>query len=559
MNFKEWLLLSESIEVNFDTFIEDIKNYAQPNELELKTIQVNDKQKQLIIDALKKANQEKQEYLKYLLGFLKNKPNALPEDLDRSLDAIKWAITTNKLNKRQIATDGWYNTGKNSNELIKQRDAEASQPSKRQEKRELKSGQAQDLTPIIVSEPYKIYFIPKIKDDRIKTEDELNDFVKTQPSKDRHKLLCKYGKDTGWCTASPTGTYHGAYAHRDIYIVHENDKPLYQFSGCIHGVDKKDDDDCQFMDTNDHPATQIPLELADLIMEKLPEIGRFYKAVNYTSNINKIEYLQDILNIFDIQNINQLGNNDLRELFYYSTNRDKIIKIIAEYKKELSDTNVFNCLMYSENKEEIAKILGQDNINRLRHNSIRLLMYLLQNKEQIARILGQNNIKKLTPDDITNLVSRPDGHEIAKILLQYQIEFISWNVFYLLLYSKNTEEAAEILGSENINKLDTTRIKELLDRKTNRLIQHDKIAIAIAKYKTNLTVEEIMILIKNSENKENVAQSLGSENISKLNGADVKQLLMYQNKNEIKSLSQAINKYHNDQRVKNILKPFVNA
>jgi hypothetical protein len=42
MQFKEWLLFVESIKINFDQFIEDLKTHARPDESELKVQKIDD-------------------------------------------------------------------------------------------------------------------------------------------------------------------------------------------------------------------------------------------------------------------------------------------------------------------------------------------------------------------------------------------------------------------------------------------------------------------------------------------------------------------------------------
>ena len=424
MNFKTWLLLTESIEQNFNQWIEDIKKYAQPNELELKTINVDEKQKELIIQALKKANQEKQEYLKYLLGFVKNKPHALPEDFDRSLDAIKWAITTNKINKQQISSDGWYNTGKKAQDIIRMKDEEDSSVSKRQIVRDKKSGISSDLTPEFVSGSFKIYFIPKITDQKIK-EDKLEEFSKLKIANERHKIFCKYGKGTGWCTASPTGTYHANYAHRDIYVVHENDKPVFQFTGCT----KQDiDDTCQFMDVEDQPAEEIPYELAELIMEKLPDIGKFYDNV-YSSflmgliSITKIKSVDDILKIFQIKTLDKLTDDYIDLLILYSENKEQVAKLIIDYKKELSDVDVYSVMVNlsrKDNRDEIAELIIKTKPD-LGELSVASLLFNANNKEKIAELLQKDtdNISKISDYFLVDYFDTDEKQKVAQIINKY--------------------------------------------------------------------------------------------------------------------------------------------
>jgi DNA integrity scanning protein DisA with diadenylate cyclase activity len=104
-------------------WIEDIKNYAQPIELELKSMDswLDEKKKQFIKDALKKKKVENKQYLKYLIGFAKTPQANYEEDFIRAIDTLQWFIQTNRLPKSEIEKQGWFNKGKEANELMKQK------------------------------------------------------------------------------------------------------------------------------------------------------------------------------------------------------------------------------------------------------------------------------------------------------------------------------------------------------------------------------------------------------------------------------------------------------
>ena len=571
MNFKTWLLLTESIEQNFNQWIEDIKKYAQPNELELKTINVDEKQKELIIQALKKAKQEKQEYLKYLLGFIENKPHALPEDFDRSLDAIKWAITTNKIRKQQIANDGWYNTGKKSQDFIRMKDEEDSSVSKRQIARDKKSGISYDLTPEFVSGNYKIYFIPKITEEEVE-EDNIKKFSKLKIANQRHVILCKYGKDTEWCTASPTGTYHANYAHRDIYVVHENDKPVFQFTRCTNqNNDKPYDNTCQFMDTKDVPAKKIPYELAELIMKKLPDIGKFYKVVYSSFFINKIgnaeiKTIEDILKIFQFKTLDELTYDYIDYLILYSKNKDLITELIINNKKEISDNNIKNLIFYANDKLKIAKVIVNKNLKYIFNNTIfnyikptidekekynivdliiknnpeinqeyiKRMLSFSDNKETIDKIaeLITNNKKELYytyVDDLMKYVT--DKDKFAELIINKQPELSDNNVDNLMNYVTDKVKFAEMI----INKQPELSRKNI-DTLMKYVTDKDKFTVQIIlKNGIELSKNNIGTLIKNARTELKIAKAIFEKKLE-ISNDDAFQML-YQSKNKIKMAS----------------------
>jgi hypothetical protein len=433
MQFKEWFLFVESIKINFDQFIEDLKTHARPDEAELKVQKIDDNKKKFIIDALEKKNQENKQYLKYLLGFSTTPASQHSEDYDRAIDTLNWFIQTNKLPKRQIEADGWFNTGKKANEMIRQKDAILNVVSKSQEKRDRKLGISADLPLVAQSGNIKILLSKKVmsKDELKKLSEQ--DLIEHPDIVARHKFLCRYGKGTDWCTASPDGDYHAQYGDRDIYVVQIDDKPAYQFMGCT----KSDTDDrCQFHDEKNETAKNIPIELAELIMKNLPDIGKFYPVVysNFIKNQN------DILNIFEIDSMEKLTDENIKDLLHSAKNKYEMAKLILQYKKELTNDNVSSLLDYATNKEEIAELLGSENISKLTGYSIQILIINAKNKEEMAKILGSENINKLSDD----------------------------NVFGLLYNATNKEEIAKILGSENINKLSDYNVRNLLDFAKNK-------------------------------------------------------------------------------------------
>ena len=70
-------------------------------------------------------------------------------------------------------------------------------------------------------------------------------------------------------------------------------------------------------------------------------------------------------------------------------------------KKELTDDNVYKLLHYATNKEEIATILGTDNINKLTNDDVFNLLVYAEYKASLATILlGTDNVNKLNDDDV---------------------------------------------------------------------------------------------------------------------------------------------------------------
>lgn len=132
-----------------------------------------------------------------------------------------------------------------------------------------------------------------------------------------------------------------------------------------------------------------------------------------------------------------ITNNDVIRLISSSSDKDKAIKIIIHYKKELSSDNVMQMLDYAVDKDEIGRELGPDNINKLFENHISSLIYSSDNRSKILRII-----------------------------VGYGKEIPNGNIKFLLgtaHYKPAMEEIAEILGSGNINKLSHNDFSQIID------------------------------------------------------------------------------------------------
>jgi hypothetical protein len=132
-----------------------------------------------------------------------------------------------------------------------------------------------------------------------------------------------------------------------------------------------------------------------------------------------------------------ITNSDVIRFINSSSDRDKAIKIIIHYKKELSSDNVHWMFEYAVDKDEIGRELGPDNINKLSENQIGSLIYSPNTRNKILRII-----------------------------VGYRKEIPNRNIKFLLgsIYSRpEIEEMAEILGSGNINKLSHNDFSQIID------------------------------------------------------------------------------------------------
>jgi hypothetical protein len=152
---------------------------------------------------------------------------------------------------------------------------------------------------------------------------------------------------------------------------------------------------------------------------------------------------------------------DIQRIIRTSKNRDETAKFIIQNKEDLTERNVYDLLNYVKNKNEIAKLLGQENINKLSDTTVFDLLDLAENKYEMAKLIIQ--YKDLTDQNVRDLLQHEIYRDkIADLIIQYKKDLTGQCVRYLLQYAKNKEEIAELLGQENISKLSDGSVNRLL-------------------------------------------------------------------------------------------------
>lgn len=281
MQFREWFVLSESIESNLENWLKTWSAYLEKKDpatlLEvketIKSILNNFGKQTMLKTALTDTtatgkNHDNQNYLRYLVGYATTKNNFRIEDLKRALDAIDWMLQNGKLTNAQVSTIGWYKVGKNATQYMKEKqeaELEALKPSKTKMDKMKKVGEAFDeLTPEVKEGEFTLYLVKGVNPEN-----------KEEVSK-KHMLLCKYGKDTDWCTADPTGTYHEEYAKNNIFILHKNGKPAYQFAEVNEDVDKST---LQFKNTKDEDVVVVDLTTFNFLLKHRRKEFDYYTLI----------------------------------------------------------------------------------------------------------------------------------------------------------------------------------------------------------------------------------------------------------------------------------------
>jgi hypothetical protein len=84
-----------------------------------------------------------------------------------------------------------------------------------------------------------------------------------------------------------------------------------------------------------------------------------------------------------------LSDNNVTSLLQYAKNPDEMVKLIIQYKKELSEDSVYHLLQYASNPAEIAKILGNEKINKVLDYYADYLLSYASNKDEMAKLIAK--------------------------------------------------------------------------------------------------------------------------------------------------------------------------
>ena len=161
--------------------------------------------------------------------------------------------------------------------------------------------------------------------------------------------------------------------------------------------------------------------------------------------------------------INKLSDDAVQAIIPYNDSNEedlmkkyKAVNLIIKYKTKLTGSNVFNLIRNSENREKTAEILGTDNTNKLSASYIvELLSNYKCNVEEMAKILGKKNIDKINGLDLYNLVYIA----LSGIHLKRSVGIITKGSESL----KNSNEILKALGPKNIAKLSDDNVKYFID------------------------------------------------------------------------------------------------
>ena len=280
----------------------------------------------------------------------------------------------------------------------------------------------------------------------------------------------------------------------------------------------------------------LPSDVIDNIVSDFEENNysklKFYIMTNKLSGkdvyelINRVRYFSEeekMAKILGQNNINKLNGYYISRLIHYAYgDKEKIATILGQNNiDKLDGDNVEYLLEYGRLSDGIIlKILGPNNINKLNGDNVYRLIKYTDDRDQMATILGKNNIDKISIQDINYLIgSANDKVQMARILGQENIDKLSdYHVYGLLSRADDKEKMAEILGLDNINKLDDNNVFDLLSAFWDK----EKMARILGQANINkLSGDNVLNLLYYAPDREKMAEILGLNNINKLTYSDL--------------------------------------
>lgn len=502
MVFKNWLLLNENIEGNFDNWFKTLLQYSSKHNhkklLESLFIEIqrerdlseewrhklvstignkkwtkeqSDKidnllkidlagDKRVIKNILKAKGLENFNWLSFSIGYMVAKSWFQPEDLDLAVDVTKQRISSGDLPKREIGEKGWLTIGYEALNHANQYLQDQQQISKRQLEKMKKAGislsEDENLIKLIVNEKnIKIYHLPPVVFDLNfnRTTETLFKNIKDKEKmiRDRQLLLCKYGINTKWCTANPSGTYHTLYIENNIYIVHKNDTPIYQFTSC------KDKKSHQFMDTEDNNVEKVEKNLFNILFDYLKpetECYRLGPILTDASEEEAIDFLKKLKQHYEVDKYSRWAEISSRETRWAINNPIfDIIKIIGLKKfieligKDLNNNFAYGIFMY---------FIIDAGFKDKDYNNLPDIVYKIKEANPDI-ILDPKNISTII---VPKTLNNEHGLNIArKIILTLGIENLN-NVDIEVLQELSGIDMREIRGNES-------RVMAAIEKKFN--------------------------------------------------------------------------------------------
>ena len=166
--------------------------------------------------------------------------------------------------------------------------------------------------------------------------------------------------------------------------------------------------------------------------------------------------------------------------------------------------------------------LSKTDRNKINGDVVSDLLLKSNNRIEIAKILGRTNLDKLDPHTIVEfLITTKNIKEMAEAFGEILNKLSEYNVYSLIFGASNTQTLMMVkaLGKENLKKLRSDDIYHLIRTSDDPMRSYTplKMASALGKEILNSLINrQIYDLIRGSKDRKRMVQALGKENIDKL-------------------------------------------
>ena len=543
MNFKNWFVLNENIASDFDAYLSNLIKYAKPDEkryLDAHPQVVAFPPKDIIIQVLKEKNLEDFNWFSFSMGYWSVK-RYNKEELETAIDITRKMIDSGDLPKSQIGVKGWFKVGGEAKNKVEEYVAANSGLSNRQDRKLRKSGEILDedknlIKLVAVEGDLKLYFLPAMGGTVPSGRSALLHGLPKDENeiKARKRVLCSFGKGTGWCTAEPDGSYDENYLRNNLYIIHEKDTPMYQFVDC-----SDDEKNHQFHDSGNESVQELDMKYYDFIKKYADEETSCYKIkprIDASMFLNP-SVSDDVKKQISGKTLAEIINNNhgvyKRDTFFKITSTIKRLNIdfemfnISDFIQEIDSIDVNNPIiknLIDKNKDKLLSGQVYDLISLASTYSGAKLKV-----DEMVKVLGEKNLMKLNPSYIVGLIrNSKDGKEMASLLGTGVIsklkskpdEIVNW-----IIHSKGIKYTLDIIGKENLSSLLPSEIDTIFTSKYLEAAQYtEKMEHLIrelmdaGKTFNMSSVASILLNTRTGDRDyiENMIKVLGKENVSKL-------------------------------------------
>jgi hypothetical protein len=265
-----------------------------------------------------------------------------------------------------------------------------------------------------------------------------------------------------------------------------------------------------------------------------------------SANIQDTRKMYDILKQSDdkLKTIKQLGAENVRktiselDIFVIAMHSKlkgdtqsviDILNFVLSDRNNLNSFRVGQILYFAPDLDDAARVLGQENIDKLDAHSIyHLLDHVHSDTDkmlQLIDIIGRHNLQKLNQSQIDKLIAASGNNsEITSKLEFGHAHFSNLNkseIYSELEKSNDKLKTAKELGTHNINKLNDVDLFRLTNS-TNK----DQMVDLILKYKgSNLSSNNVYTLLKYAEHKSDIVHRIGIFSVNKLDKKFIIQLI----------------------------------